>query len=76
MFFKNYFVVDVFENGYREYNGLVRKFELLFKITYGNVNIYIKIHKQSKSCGCKVKIRDNVFIVSEGKKFRGRGPTH
>ena len=33
MFFKNYLVVDVFENDYRVYNGLVRKCELLIKIT-------------------------------------------
>ena len=44
MFFKN-FVVDVFEYGYREYNGLVRKCELLIKIIYGNVKICIKIRK-------------------------------
>ena len=35
-------MVAVFENGYAEYNELVRNFELLIKITYGNIKIFIK----------------------------------
>ena len=60
MFFKKYFLGALFENGYPEYNGLVKNFELLIKITYGNVKIYIK-NKWSKS---KYGVKSKYGIIS------------